>query len=195
MGLRTATALLLILGTALADPITYNLVAREGQTSGFSTLPPAGTITFADGSAGASSYNIETQGTEFDLSIAGFSPAGPGWSTGDTAEGTVVFGTGVIGDETLIPSDQGQVGSWFFTNTTTNPDEPFKLRLYADIGGVDYQWDFENASGGWQYLDGPNWYLTLADSDSSPVPEPSAIVLVGLGMAGVIVWRRKRRCE
>lgn len=210
-----AFAVAIFVGTAFADPITYELIAHvTGQVEG---SKPVGTITFADGSAGASSYDIATAGTEFDLRIVDYSSTIPGWKSGDTgisANGILRFSTGVIGDAVLTPFQHPGAPNfdtferWSFrfdvvplTGAPTGPPD-LLLQLFAD-----------SFSDGWQFQDfppitpaNPNGFPTVNDfsflSSRPPsivewdlriVPEPGTVFLSGFAIAGILVWRRRKR--
>lgn len=210
-----AAAIVLTVGVTRADSITYELVANVvGFVEG---SKPVGTITFAHAGHLASSYDIATMDTEFDLGIADYPSAIPRWKSGQTgisANGTLRFSTGVIGDAVLIPFqtptnfDPATNERWVFrydfiplTGPPTGPAD-LSLRLIADT--------FAN---GWQFQDSPpvtptnpNGFPTVNDFtllhllpenvvewELRIIPEPGTVVLSGFALASILVWRRRKR--
>ena len=207
----TIAALLMLVGTAFADPVTYDLVANV--VGRFEGSKPVGTITFADGSLGSTSYDIATAGTEFDLDIADYPSPVAGWKSGDTgisANGMISFSTGAIGDATLIPfqyqltPDFSTFARWEFrfdspalTGPPTGPAD-LSLSLYADSYSAGWGWQTIGQTpvlGDFTDVDQPinvvEWELRLA----APVPEPGTFVMFGAAALGAYVIRRRRNAS
>ena len=189
--------------TVRADPVTFVL-----QGPAFSSNTPAGSITITITQSSASSVEFSiVNNTDGDIDDLYFNNilAGPAWGTasGCTQCSSVLFGSNAFkadGDgfydlQVMFPSSGGSHGSnrfapgdtVVFTVSATGITPESFLGFSAPGGGAGpfqvaahvISIDSQGGQSGW-----------ISDQ---PVPEPTALVLLGSGLVGIAARLRRRR--
>jgi len=172
----------------LADPITYNFVDYPAAENGHSL---AGSVTVAGPGSGenviftSASWTID--GVEYSDLFSGGSDGviatptelilTPGWSFGLSvyeANGIMIQGGGGL---SWLNGYFGHAPS-YSANYGWNPQDGTSL----------FYWDTVGAQA---YLGTGDWVIAT----TSPVPEPSTLVLLGIGAISLLAyaWRKRRR--
>ena len=189
-----AIAIVMTANISQAGQITYSLQNYAADQAGFTltgsvtTDGNLGTLTTAD--IVAWTWTVSSAGgASFTLSL------GPGISTSvlnlvatetqllvpelQTEQSDIIFGGGVVGSAVLAYRREENNGIFLYAAVTSSPS----------VG-----WDTENPAMG-----GTNpWVIGVA---ATTVPEPSAVVLMSLGISGLLINRelnrssRKRRSD
>lgn len=192
--LAPVAAVLFLVGSASADSVTYDLVIDVPGSVFGSTL--SGSFTFPSAFLGATSFPA-TSISDFDITVEGYSPPGPGWHFGDVFGGNFYF-LEPIGSPFLTPAGD----TFVFTANQFAPSTPSVLYLYVYSStsivfpntSVWYWFGFDDATLFGDYastdLPAPAWHLAL--SSPAPLPEPGTLLLIALG-GGVLGWHRRRR--
>ncbi len=183
VGLTVAAVLVLLAGTALADPFTGRYLVDPTDDIDGGSLE--GFIDLAGVPMGATSFALSSA-VDFSFTVTGPSGGVIMWDHGDGIGIDGSFGfDGPIGSQELAPV--GAPSTW---------QSPF-----VDLGGLGPAADQITlvAFGDWRSVDqdrtpiviGRTWKLVLAGG-SAPVPEPGTLFLSGLAVAGALVWRRRQ---
>lgn len=195
-------------GFNIDGTVTMNAAPAGVNTGGFNTTTGLGTITATITGAGAHSFDAffdheidEAINTFFNESAAatGVAAAGqswetdePGWVSGDIFENFQVsaldnsVGTSIYGDAFAL-DDVSMAMGWDFNLAVGETALITLLLSDTDNGGgfflthsdVDSQYEF---------------YLSSAlriTGGGVPTPEPSILLLLGVGLAGMMVSRRR----
>ncbi len=178
-------ALLLWAGTSMASPLfvgdtsslTGNLNHQDTQTN-VNTL-----VDF---------YNFDNDpDLPENLTLLGKWDVGKGWSDDTTP------GFGFTGSFT----DGGKAGDWFASTGWLASDPIYyslkaadHFALYYASGETSGKWeiDFTNPGGKIPDLSHISFWTAKTDHPPNPVPEPGTLALVGLGLATIAGYRRKR---
>ena len=127
----------------------------------------------------------------------------PDWQFAQTEKGGIQFDyTGVINDQReRIEPEESLLFDFDFDDDFVLPENPFDLWLLAEeargtgIGGGEISGQvavsFQNLGAPVEDGDGPGSDLLASTWGAVPMPEPSSVLLLGMGLAGLIGIRRK----
>ncbi|MDD2852971.1 MAG: PEP-CTERM sorting domain-containing protein [Desulfuromonadaceae bacterium] len=206
-----AGALLMLATSAMATPFSGSIWtngAMSQDAAGDLLLPDNMPTTDAiayfqvdkidfDSNRGTTTYNTFLQGSN------SLNQNGLVWADGtnDTIKNSFFTGPGFVGSIFQFTGT-----AYFDANTTIRHDDGFYLTLTNALGSTPYDRSYPtaaindslgNAAGVYDFVLNygacNNFPEVLITSGVAPVPEPGTIALLGLGMAGLAVYGKRRK--
>jgi hypothetical protein len=160
-------------GLALADPVTYDLVAETGSNGG----TPTGFITWDSATVTSNADLTLANAVDWNFALRQLM-----WEKGvDDVFGDSPSLSGVFGVEDLLPA----AGHDYRVGDPTPTDWALILRTEGWWMTSGLSPEFGENGGGWK--------LALRATGGQPIPEPGTLVLSGLVVIGAVWMRRRRR--
>ena len=188
----SVTAALVTFGIAQAAPIPYSPVGTQNAAVYTFTAATTGSVTGYFAGAGAATYT-----NEVSMLVNGVATGLYGLNNQTSTYGqSFNFGPVVQGDvlvfvlRNLVP---GNVGPWY---SQTNLNSDFVNHVYSSyyagdanmIAGTYVAFEDLNNGGDFNYND-----VSFVFANVSEVPEPASVALLGIGLLGLGMNRRKKQ--
>jgi hypothetical protein len=158
------------------SPGSWNLSATTGLGNGWSSIFGIDLNSVSVSSAAGGTLRISL--TETDLAYGSGGPISVTSLIGGTTQGTVAYaswlddGNAAFGKDTLLFSGTGTGAFSAAGSTTVGVSNPFSMTLQVDITHAGFK--------------------STSFDFAAQIPEPGSLALLGLGLVGLALTRRKR---
>lgn len=192
-----SAAIVILVGTAIADPVTYEVDAVTGRSGGTLT----GAVTWESSSVTVNTDLTLGNASAWSFTLATVAGVVSTWSKSDahtTITDRARF-SGTFGSTDLTPLDGH---GWTVTDIGALGDG--HVALWDDGPGpsvLNISWlhrttgvsnDARKDSDG--FAPSPSWHLVLANN-TPPIPEPGTYALFGLSLVGYALYRGRRKAS
>jgi hypothetical protein len=174
--------------SAQAAPIDYTITFT--QLEGGGPLPSGGTFTYDADAPQITDFHVFWNGMDFDMTAAANAPGDVGSCSGTLSGAALGFAilsgtTGCLHEQLWAGTRVSQI-ALFFLFASQSP--------VSDIGSMGTTQRIVKQVVHGTGVGGPDAYgtFTIAPA-SSVVPEPTSMVLLGTGLAGLVVRARRKK--